>query len=136
MKEISFKFNEPTLLKLDYKLNYENSSKENFKVNLKNEFELDILTENKKLSSPCGVKLCIKISSEEEKESLFNIYLEILSIFEWDNDIIDDEEVKKRLNSTAPELLLSYARPIIANLTQQSGLPSYHIPFINFNEKN
>ena len=39
------------------------------------------------------------------------------------------------LSVNAPALLMSYARPIIALITQQGGFPSFHLPFMNFTEE-
>lgn len=38
------------------------------------------------------------------------------------------------LKCNAPALLLSYMRPIVANITNVSKFPVYNLPFVNFQE--
>ena len=60
----------------------------------------------------------------------FRWMLVVASDFKWED--LDDDTVEKLLNSNAPALLLSYMRPIVANLTNASNLPVYNLPFVNF----
>jgi len=76
------------------------------------------------------VELRLEIGECEGNVPFF-VDITIVSVFKWDDDITDPN---KYLDINAPALLLSYARPIIASITAYSGLPAYHIPFINFNE--
>ena len=131
MKKSEFQFKNPTLLKLDYKVNFE-GIKEDFEVEIKNRMDVEIISNEDDISSPCAVKLSISINPEKKEDDLFNLDLDIVAFFEWDESIISSENAQKFLDVNAPALLLSYARPIIANITQQSGLPPYNIPFMNF----
>ncbi|WP_317366380.1 protein-export chaperone SecB [uncultured Tyzzerella sp.] len=133
MKKSEFQFKNPTLLKLDYRVNFENI-KDNFEVEIKNKMDVEIISNNDNISSPCAVKLSISVNPEKNKDDLFNLDLDIVALFEWDQKSISNDDAKKLLNINSPALLLSYARPIIANITQQSGLPPYNIPFVNFTE--
>lgn len=45
--------------------------------------------------------------------------------------IAEGETVGECLNVNAPALLLSYMRPIVANITSSSIFPAYHLPFVN-----
>ena len=58
----------------------------------------------------------------------------MVSGFTW-NDL-DDEMVDTLLRQNAPALLLSYARPIIASITNASKFPTYNIPFFDFSEES
>lgn len=133
MKKSKFQFNDPTLLRLDYKVNLD-SIKEDFEVEIKNKIDVEILSNEDYISSPCAVKVSIGINHEKKEDDIFYLDLDILAFFEWDETIIDSKKAKSLLDINAPALLLSYARPIIANITQQSGLPPYNIPFMNFTE--
>ena len=54
------------------------------------------------------------------------------SDFKWED--LDEKTVDSMLNLNAPALLLSYMRPIVANITNSSKFPTYNLPFINFKE--
>lgn len=45
---------------------------------------------------------------------------------------LEEELIKTILSSNAPSLILSYIRPIVANLTGNSGLSAFNIPFMDF----
>lgn len=55
--------------------------------------------------------------------------------FRW-NDSLEDEFVDGLLHQNAPSLLLSYLRPVIAQITMASPYDAYNIPFINFTQKD
>ena len=61
----------------------------------------------------------------------FELEIKVASDFKWD-DSLSDEKVEYMLNTNAPALLLSYMRPIVANITNASKIPAYNLPFINF----
>ena len=43
--------------------------------------------------------------------------------------------INKLLNQNAPSLLLSYLRPVIAQVTMASPYGAYNIPFIDFTKR-
>ena len=53
--------------------------------------------------------------------------------FIW-NDVYDENTLKDLLSINAPALLLGYARPMIASITNMSPYPSFNLPFYNFVE--
>lgn len=53
--------------------------------------------------------------------------------FSWKDEIPKDM-VEKLLKNNTNILLISYFRPVIANLTVQAGFPPFHLPFININD--
>lgn len=133
MKESSFQFTNPLLLKIDFKIN-DKCNFEKFDGNINPDISLKIVKEEdlldqKSNSSPVKLKITI-----DNIEYPFILDMEIAAIFKWDESINEDK-IQNLLNVNAPALLLSYARPIITNITQQSGLPPYNIPFMNFTEK-
>lgn len=81
------------------------------------------------------VELTVKIG---EKDNTAPFYIEATegANFKWEKEAFDsDDKVERFLDVNAPALLLSYLRPIVANITIASKYPAYNIPFINFNEK-
>ena len=55
------------------------------------------------------------------------------SMFTWPLEMAQ-EQVEALLTKNAPAMLLSYIRPIVAQLTGASPLQAFHIPFVNMNE--
>lgn len=50
--------------------------------------------------------------------------------FKWEKNI-ESSLADKLLKSNAPSLLLSYMRPIIANVTGNSAYPAFNIPYMD-----
>lgn len=123
MKESMFQFSDPKLRSLQFNVN-EHFSKESYSgFTFKNDVSKAILIENKE--AIVSLKLCIGETSEKYP---FNIELEIYAKF-----ICDEEAMFQQLIDTnAPAMLLSYARPIISLVTSQSGYPAFNLPFMNF----
>lgn len=59
------------------------------------------------------------------------IKITMRGIFKW-NDNLDKELVDVLLKTNAPALLLSYARPIIANLTVNGRFDAINLPYVDF----
>lgn len=75
------------------------------------------------------VSLKLLIGDKTEKQP-FNITIVMSAHF-----ICNKEGFLNRLIETnAPALLLSYARPIVSLITSQAGYPSFNLPFMNFKE--
>ena len=79
------------------------------------------------------VELNIIIGAKENNEAPFYVDMVMGAIFKWD-DSYDENTVKDLLSINAPALLLGYARPIIATITNMSPFPAYNLPFYNFTE--
>ena len=58
---------------------------------------------------------------------------EFTANFRW-SEALDEQRRDSLLKQNAPALLVSYARPIIAMITNASRFPAFNIPFINFTE--
>ena len=56
------------------------------------------------------------------------------SKFVWQKDSYNDNEVDSLLKINAPSLLLSYIRPQVVSLTENSDIPTQHVPFIDFSQ--
>lgn len=55
--------------------------------------------------------------------------------FIWDKEAYTQSEVKSLLKVNAPSLLLSYIRPQVASVTENSDMPAQQIPFIDFSDR-
>lgn len=66
-------------------------------------------------------------------DSTFPFFLSVTmgADFRWD-ETLPEEMVKQMLSRNAPMLLLAYARPLVAQITDSSPVGAVHIPFLNF----
>lgn len=128
MKKSSFQFRNPVLAKLEFGIN------EGFNKNLNDKQEVNInmaVQVNKKLDMhEAEVSLSFELGDKDDSNPFYVAAIEKAD-FRWD-DVLDDNTVEQLLNQNAPSLLLSYLRPIIAQITAASPYDSFDIPFINF----
>lgn len=130
MKESSLKFTSPSITHLVFDINSE--FKEKDAVSITNTFNVEV--SKGKDESAAVVQLNIIVGDKDfSKDVPFYFNITIGAMFSWD-DVYDDETLQTLLSKNAPALLLGYARPIIANITESSPIPAYHIPFYNFTE--
>lgn len=129
MNNSAFQFTNPTLVRLDFGINEEflngNKEKEEADINL----ELSV-TSQETGKNEAQVSLTIQVG-EKGKEAPYYIMLIERADFRWYEELELDRR-KKLLTQNAPSLLLSYARPIISQITDVSPFNTFHIPFINF----
>ena len=89
---------------------------------------------NKNFNGEKDTKIQIRMDVEiGEKNDDIPFYIKAIegANFRW-NDELDDNMIDKLLNQNAPSLLLSYLRPIVAQVTSASKYGTYNIPFVNF----
>ena len=82
------------------------------------------------------VELKVQLNKEGDKEktdACFVAEVTLQSIFTWPDDM-DKSLISSLLTVNAASLLISYARPIIVQLTAASPISAYNIPFLNMNE--
>lgn len=131
MKESSFQFKTPTLKNIIFQTN--NFQKDTSLIDISNELTVNI--EKHETEPFATVDLAIKIGSIGS-DSPFYIEMTLGSEFKWDENAYDEATIEALLKTNAPALLLSYARPIIANITNSSKYPVYNIPLIDFTQHN
>lgn len=129
--ESKFQFSNPSLVNLSFSINEDFKDEEEVKIKM----NIETKTDREPGSSEATVKLSISIGEESDK-SPFYVYAEEIARFRWEADAYSEEGVQRLLAQNAPSLLLSYIRPIIASVTSASPFNGYHIPFINFAQKN
>lgn len=133
MEKSAFQFTNPALVRLDFGINEEflDKCKEQGETEVRLEFSV---TTKKKGQNEAEVSLTIKVG-EKGAEVPYYIILVEKADFRWRGQQ-EDEWVTKLLSQNAPSLLLSYARPIISQITDVSPFNTFHIPFMNFTNKN
>ena len=125
--ESNFQFSNPALINITYKVNETFNSKGETKIKM----QIETKEEREEEASEALVRLYIRIGEESDKAP-FYVFAEEAARFKWDCDAYDENSVNRLLSQNAPALLLSYLRPIIANITSASPYSGYNIPFINF----
>ena len=124
MKISSFQFSNPSITDVKFTKNL--SFKFNKAAKMTNSFNIEIMNKNK---DSAIVELSIYINENIIENSPFKLSLKIRANFNWLGELKNPDIF---LRQNAPALLISYARPIITNLTSSAGLPPYNIPFIDF----
>lgn len=131
--ESSFQFTNPVLRYLEFGMNNSFDNKQKQQVKLGLNFRINI--DRKDESNLAEVELEVRIG-EKSGEAPFFVIAKESADFKWEKEY-DQEFIDKLLQLNAPALLLSYLRPIIAQVTASSFYNAYNIPFINFtNMKN
>ena len=127
MTESKFQFLNPYLEEVSFHVNTEFDGKQDG-FSMKNSFQVQV--QKSETETKAIVALLFETNSHDDTAP-FQIRAKVASEFIWEKDL-DEKEVEALLNCNAPALLLSYMRPIVANLTNSSAFPAYNLPFINF----
>lgn len=128
MERSAFQFSNPTLNKLDFRVNEYFDPVDIASIEMENQLSINV--EKSEDEQQALVTLTVSIN-ENLEVSPFTISAEISAAFRWE-DSIDSNMLDTLLSKNAPALLLAYIRPIIANVTNSSKYPAYNIPFLNF----
>ena len=128
MKTSEFQFSNPALSELEFYINDYDTEDEDISVALGMSVNKDRISETEAI-----VVLTVEIGKKDDSAP-FYIKASEGAIFKWEEDAFDKEQdIEDLLDINAPSLLISYLRPIIANITNASKYPAYNLPFINFN---
>lgn len=134
MKKSQFEFSNPHLVKIEYHENdgftYDPS---------RGAIDVPItIGRNKKIAdSSHSAEVSLQIQIGQSNNTLpFYIEIVLSANFQWNSDVFSEEQVSNLLSQNAPALLLSYARPIIASITNVSAFPTYNIPFLDFTQSD
>ena len=87
-------------------------------------------------SNEATVELLLQLNKHGKvvrEDAAFFAEVAMTSIFTWDNRL-SDSEVDSLLKYNAMSLLISYIRPVIANITYMSPVGVLNLPFINVME--
>lgn len=130
MDKSGFQFTNPVITDLKFETNKNFILESVSDTELYNDLKININKNNEKPEALVELNIFIE-PSEANKDWPFKINMVIVSLFSWDNTY-DDELLNSLLSINAPALLLSYARPIISYITNNSRFPVYNLPFYNF----
>ena len=127
MKKSNLQFTDPHIKKIDFRIGEEvvNSS-----IPISIEIEDNINSRSKEASIDLNLVIG-EISADNEITTSFYFNGIISANFRWKEDIEDLDDTLKVSGGT---VLLSYMRPILANLTMQAGIKPLKLPFVNFTE--
>ena len=128
MKNSSFQFTNPVLLKLDFKINEGFNMSPDGTTNIQLTTNVNINKSNQDKNEAI-VTLTLTLGVEDNTSPFFITGIESAK-FKWTDQ--DQKLIDALLNQNAPALLLGYLRPIIATITGLSPFNAYNIPFINF----
>ena len=129
--ESMFQFTNPALTGLEFGLNQGFNSKENKEVQI--QINMSVSVNRNESRNEAEVTLKIELGEKSPEMPFFITALETAR-FRWGEEM-EEALVNKLLNQNAPSLLLSYVRPIVAQITAASPFGAYNIPFINFTHK-
>jgi len=127
MSASAFQFSEPKMREVTFTVN-------DAFIAARNEVEINTNIENRQEYADNGSEAMVQMRIEiGEKEGASPFYLSIVyqSEFRWKPDTFNKEQIDTFLQKNAVLLLLSYARPAIAAITNFSKFPSYNIPYID-----
>ena len=82
------------------------------------------------------VQLIVQINKQEDRiaeDALFYAEVAMQSVFLW-SDELETTDVDNLLKYNATALLISYIRPLIANMTFMSPVSTINLPFVNVNQ--
>lgn len=125
--ESAFQFTNPVLIGFEYGINEEFAETEG---EIEAQINMSVQVSKSENSNEASVKLTVEFGERGEKDPFYFAATEAAK-FKWDNSL-DDQRVEKLLNQNAPSLLLSYLRPIVAQITTSSPFETVNIPFMNF----
>lgn len=126
MKQSDFQFQYPCLDKMNFTVNHEFNS-DKTEIEMANSFNIEVKKDAS--AKTANVALILKVN-ENKVDTPFQMEAVISSDFRW--SIEDEKKIDRMLETNAPALLLSYLRPIVANLTALAKMPPYHLPFFDF----
>lgn len=75
------------------------------------------------------------VVGDKSEQTPFYLSVTMVARFRWDPEVFNEEMTKQLLEKNAVSLLISYCRPVVATLTNQSRFPTYNIPFMDLTAK-
>ena len=129
LKKSGFQFTDPHVQDLEFHVNeeFDESKFEGFQIG--SEVSNAVIEADRR----AFVRLKLTIGQPGETAP-FVCTIVMMAKFEVEEPVASDF-FEDLISVNAPALLMSYARPIIALITDQGGFPSFHLPFMNFTEE-
>ena len=124
-----FQFANPILERVSFVTNNKFDSDKFEGIDIESQTSVEMHEEN-----TAKVSLNVIVGSSEDNQP-FNIDIVMSAKFRW-RDTIDIAKVKELLKVNGASVLLSYIRPIVANLTNSSQYSVLNIPFMDFTQSD
>ena len=125
MVRSGFQFANPILERVSFVTNNKFDSDKFEGIDIESQTSVEMHEEN-----TAKVSLNVIVGSSED-----NIDIVMSAKFRW-RDTIDIAKVKELLKVNGASVLLSYIRPIVANLTNSSQYSVLNIPFMDFTQSD
>ena len=131
MDKSKFQFTNPTLTRLEFEVHNDFLRKGkldmgiNLSVNCRRAKK-----EDDTLGSSALVMVTVSIGTKDNSTP-FYIEADEEATFRWCEGDFSEANIEALLNENAVALLISYLRPIIANVTASSPYPCYNLPFLD-----
>lgn len=129
MVRSGFQFANPILERVSFVTNNKFDSDKFEGIDIESQTSVEMHEEN-----TAKVSLNVIVGSSEDNQP-FNIDIVMSAKFRW-RDTIDIAKVKELLKVNGASVLLSYIRPIVANLTNSSQYSVLNIPFMDFTQSD
>ena len=126
MKLSNFQFTNPVLTETRFVVN-NMFRKEEIKIPI----QINAANNWDKKSCRAAAQLVVSIGQETEDFPYF-LQVVINADFKWEENAYEEKDITNLLSQNAPALLLSYARPIIACITNASPFPVQTLPYFDF----
>lgn len=130
--ESTFQFTNPALREIVFKVNPKFANGENREIQVQMNMSVNVNKADDK--NEASVELTCELGEESDRFP-FVIRITEQANFRWEASV-SDEDAKQMLNLNAPAMLLSYIRPMVAQITAATPYGTYNIPFFNFIEEN
>ncbi len=126
MKPSNLQFSDPRVEKIDFRICQEETIEDNLPISI----EVETATNPCVKEAMVSLTLIVgELNKDNEVSTHFYFNGVIVADFKWNDEVKAPENMLKISGGT---VLLSYIRPILANLTMQAGLKPLNLPFINF----
>lgn len=126
MKQSNLQFSDPRIEKIDFRVCQKESVFDNLPISI------EVETASNPLCKEAIVTLNLLVGELNTNNQLITpFYFNgiIVADFRWNEEIQNPDNMLKVSGGT---VLLSYIRPILANMTMQAGLKPLNLPFVNF----
>lgn len=126
MEQSNLQFSDPRIEKIDFRICQEEIISDDLPISI------EVETASNPLCKEAIVTLILLVGElNKNNEVITPFYFNgvIVANFKWNEEIKDPDNMLKISGGT---VLLSYIRPILANLTMQAGLKPLNLPFVNF----
>lgn len=131
MEKSKFQFTNPILKRLEFVVHDDFTKKGRLEMGIK----VAVNCQHEKnddctLGNSALITVTVSVGAKDNSTP-FYIEADEEATFKWASGVYDEDQLDTLLNHNAVVLLLSYLRPIIANITASSPFPVYNLPYID-----